>query len=99
MVIQDESKIDYQNYKDINRRLLLEKETWTFYFLIFSFIRNNLYVLCKKRKRVRIEGAPTLTRKAQQLVSNLQIFDGIRGIYSLQICYALSFFCAQYQII
>lgn len=39
------------NYKDFNRRLLLEKETWTFYLLAFSCIRNNLHIVCKRKKK------------------------------------------------
>lgn len=39
------------------------------------------------------------TRKANKIISNFQIFDGIRCFLSFQICYAFSFFCAYYQII
>ena len=39
------------NYKDVNRKLLLEKETWTFYLLSFSCIRNNLHIMCKRKKK------------------------------------------------
>ena len=99
IVILDQSNVNYDSYKDVNRKLLLEKEKWTFYFLIFSFIRNNLHILCKRRKKIKIQGLPAVTRKTQQLLENLQVFDGIRAIYSLQFCYAISFFCAFYQIL
>ena len=40
-----------------------------------------------------------MTRKAQQLLGNLQIFDGIKGLLSIQFCYCFAFYCAFYQII
>jgi hypothetical protein len=61
IVIADDDKVNALNYKDVNRKLLLEKESWTYYFLVFSFIRNNLHILCKKRKRVELKQT---TRKA-----------------------------------
>lgn len=97
IVIADPDHVNSLNYKDVNRKLLLEKENWTFYFLSFSFLRNNLHLLCKKRQR-QFE-MKQHTRKAQKLINNLSILDGIRVLLSYQICYALAFFCAYYHII
>lgn len=83
-------------YKDVNRKLLLEKERWTYHFLIFSIVRNNLHILCKKRRRVEIKQP---TRKSQKLVRNLAIFDGMKALMSFQICYAMAFYCSYYHII
>lgn len=96
IVIADDQIVNALNYKDVNRKLLLEKEQWTYYFLIFSFVRNNLHILCKKRRRIVMKQP---TRKSQKLVNNLAIFDGIKSIMSFQICYAMSFYCAYYHII
>ena len=96
IVIADDEKVNALNYKDVNRKLLLEKEPWTFNFLAFSFIRNNLHILCKKRKRVELKQK---TRKAQKLANNLAIFDGIKSLMSFQVCYAMAFLCGFYQIV
>ena len=80
----------------MNRRLLLEKEKWTLYILSFSFIRNNFHWLCKKRKKTEMRQP---SWKAQKLVRNLQIFDGLKSILSCHVSYALAFYCAYYQVI
>ena len=135
------------SYKDVNRQLLLEKETWTFYLLGFSCIRNNFHILCKRKKKPHdvtcpqnvnssrvssdqadndviaaqmddnnnlnfipsIEedsfrrsvgsGSHAMRRKAQRLVGNLAVMDAIRVLISFQICYALAFYCARFQLV
>mmetsp|Transcript_42318 Transcript_42318/g.64908 ORF Transcript_42318/g.64908 Transcript_42318/m.64908 type:complete len:95 (-) Transcript_42318:1514-1798(-) len=54
IVLADEEIVNPNSYKDVNRKLLLEKESWTYYMLSFSFIRNNLHHLCKKRKKTEL---------------------------------------------
>ena len=51
IVITDQADGNMLDYKDVNRKILLEKERWAFYFLSFSFLRNNMHLLCKKRQR------------------------------------------------
>lgn len=51
LVLADSNIVNSLNYKDVNRKLLFEKEVWTYSILSFSFIRNNLHLLCKKRQK------------------------------------------------
>ena len=55
IVIVDDQVVNALEYKDMNRRLLLEKEKWTYHFLIFSIVRNNLLILCKKRRKIEMK--------------------------------------------
>ena len=40
-----------------------------------------------------------MQRKAQRLVGNLAVMDGIRVLISFQLCYSLAFYCARFQLI
>ena len=52
IVIADDEKVNALNYKDVNRKLLLEKEPWTFNFLAFSFIRSvTTSIFCAKNEK------------------------------------------------
>lgn len=39
------------------------------------------------------------TYKGNKRIANLIVLDGIKVALSFQVCYAMSFFCAQYHII
>jgi len=80
LVLADTNIVNSLNYKDVNRKLLFEKEVWTYPILSFSFIRNNLHMLCKKRQKSFQIKNPT--RKAEKLISNLAVLDGIRSLLS-----------------
>lgn len=41
-------------------------------------------------------GNHAMQRKAQRLVGNLAVMDGIRALISFQLCYALAFYCARF---
>jgi hypothetical protein len=97
LVIADTNLVNSLNYKDVNRKILFEKEWWTLILISFSFIRNNLHILFKKRSKGFL--VRSSSRKTRKLLNNLAIFDGIKSIASFQVCYALAFISSYYCVI
>eukprot|EP00347_Sterkiella_histriomuscorum_P012160 403369665 len=94
IVFRDNSKIT--KFSTWNKKLLLQKEYWTFFFLAFSFIRNNLFILNRRHKASEYKMA---TKKPQRLVDNLDVIDGFKSLNMIIICFAFTFKIVQYQIV
>lgn len=78
-----------------NKKLLLSKEYWSFFFLAFSMIRNNLFILSRRRKASEYKMA---TQKTQRIVDYMDVIDGIKAFNLLLICYAYTFSLVKYGI-
>ena len=97
LVIANPQTVNSLNYKDVNRKLLFEKERWTHWLLSFSFIRNNLHILCKRRaKGLQVRST---SRKHSKFLNNLGVLDGIRVLAALMVSFSMAFFCSYYHVI